>query len=153
MSAEFRLSDEHREAIHGASGYFLEVSVEALVASEVEAVREVQFKRGFRAGEESAQAAAEAARAEAVEWKNVANVARVQQERADVDRRRAEAAERALVERIEAVAARIDRHTEVEQDDVQFRDANTGVWWDVTDVIRAALTRPDAEDAEGDGSK
>ena len=45
----------------------------------------------------------------------------------------------ALAERVRALADRIDRHTEVEPDPVMFRDADTGVWWEVSDSIRAAL--------------
>ena len=58
------------------------------------------------------------------------------------DRRRARAeVERltAAVERVRALADRIDRHTEVEPDPVMFRDADTGVWWEVSDALRAAL--------------
>ena len=45
----------------------------------------------------------------------------------------------ATVERVRALADRIDRHTEVEPDPAMFRDADTGVWWEVSDAIRAAL--------------
>ena len=48
----------------------------------------------------------------------------------------------ALAERVRALADRIDRHTEVEPDPVMFRDADTGVWWEVSDAIRAALEGP-----------
>ena len=43
---------------------------------------------------------------------------------------------------VRALADRIDRHTEVEPDPVMFRDADTGVWWEVSDAIRAALEGP-----------
>ena len=49
-----------------------------------------------------------------------------------------DAAEDALA-RVRKLADRIDRHTEVEPDPVMFRDADTGVWWEVSDAIRAAL--------------
>ena len=55
----------------------------------------------------------------------------------------------ALAERVRALADRIDRHTEVEPDPAMFRDAYTGVWWEVSDAIRATL---DAED-ENDHAK
>ena len=42
-------------------------------------------------------------------------------------------------ERVRALADRIDRHTEVEPDPAMFRDADTGVWWEVSDAIRDAL--------------
>ena len=45
----------------------------------------------------------------------------------------------AAVERVRALADRIDRHTEVEPDPAMFRDADTGVWWEVSDAIRDAL--------------
>ena len=45
----------------------------------------------------------------------------------------------ALAERVRALADRIDRHTEVEPDPAMFRDPDTGVWWEVSDAIRAAL--------------
>lgn len=48
------------------------------------------------------------------------------------------AAEAALA-RVRKLADRIDRHTEVEPDPAMFRDADTGVWWEVSDAIRAAL--------------
>ena len=35
--------------------------------------------------------------------------------------------------------------TEVEPDPVMFRDADTGVWWEVSDAIRAALAQPTTE--------
>ena len=53
-----------------------------------------------------------------------------------------DAAEAALA-RVRKLADHIDRHTEVEPDPAMFRDADTGVWWEVSDAIRAAL---DAED-------
>ena len=40
---------------------------------------------------------------------------------------------------VRALADRIDRHTAVEPDPAMFRDADTGVWWEVSDAIRAAL--------------
>lgn len=55
----------------------------------------------------------------------------------------------AAVERVRALADRIDRHTEVEPDPAMFRDADTGVWWEVSDAIRAALAE-DAQPTEGD---
>ena len=55
----------------------------------------------------------------------------------------------ALAERVRALADRIDRHTGVEPDPAMFRDADTGVWWEVSDAIRATL---DAED-ENDHAK
>lgn len=51
----------------------------------------------------------------------------------------------ALAERVRALADRIDRHTEVEPDPVMFRDADTGVWWEVSDAIRAALAEDHAQ--------
>ena len=51
----------------------------------------------------------------------------------------------AAVERVRELADRIDRHTEVEPDPVMFRDADTGVWWEVSDAIRAALAQPTTE--------
>ena len=51
----------------------------------------------------------------------------------------------ALAERVRALADRIDRHTEVEPDPAMFRDADTGVWWEVSDAIRAALAQPTTE--------
>ena len=48
----------------------------------------------------------------------------------------------AALARVRALADRIDRHTEVEPDPAMFRDADTGVWWEVSDAIRAALAQP-----------
>ena len=45
----------------------------------------------------------------------------------------------AAVARVRELADRVDRHTEVESDPVQFRDADTGGWWEVSDALRAAL--------------
>ena len=45
----------------------------------------------------------------------------------------------AALARVRALADRIDRHTEVEPDPAMFRDPDTGVWWEVSDAIRAAL--------------
>ena len=45
----------------------------------------------------------------------------------------------AMVERVRELADRIDRHVEVETDPAEFRDADTGGWWEVSDAIRAAL--------------
>ena len=56
----------------------------------------------------------------------------------------------ALAERVRALADRIDRHTEVEPDPVMFRDADTGVWWEVSDAIRAALAEDAQPTTEGD---
>ena len=52
----------------------------------------------------------------------------------------------ALAERVRALADRIDRHTEVEPDPAMFRDADTGVWWEVSDAIRATLDAEDEND-------
>ena len=52
----------------------------------------------------------------------------------------------ATVGRVRALADRIDRHTEVEPDPVMFRDADTGVWWEVSDAIRATLDAEDEND-------
>ena len=51
----------------------------------------------------------------------------------------------AALARVRALADRIDRHTEVEPDPVMFRDADTGVWWEVSDAIRAALAEDHAQ--------
>ena len=53
-----------------------------------------------------------------------------------------------LLNQLDAVrelADRIDRHTEVEPDPAMFRDSDTGVWWEVSDAIRAALAQPTTE--------
>ena len=44
-----------------------------------------------------------------------------------------------VVEAVRKLADRIDRHTEIEIDPVEFRDADTGGWWEVSDVLRATL--------------
>ena len=49
----------------------------------------------------------------------------------------------AKVDRVDALADLIDRHPEREGDAAQFRHADTGVWWDVSDSIRAALEGED----------
>ena len=51
----------------------------------------------------------------------------------------------AALARVRALADRIDRHTEVEPDPAMFRDADTGVWWEVSDAIRAALAEDHAQ--------
>ena len=56
----------------------------------------------------------------------------------------------AALERVWALADRIDRHTEVEPDPAMFRDADTGVWWEVSDAIRAALAEDAQPTTEGD---
>lgn len=50
-----------------------------------------------------------------------------------------------LLDAVRALADRIDRHTEVEPDPAMFRDADTGVWWEVSDAIRAALAEDHAQ--------
>ena len=51
----------------------------------------------------------------------------------------------AALARVRALADHIDRHTEVEPDPAMFRDADTGVWWEVSDAIRAALAEDHAQ--------
>ena len=46
----------------------------------------------------------------------------------------------ATVERMRKLADRIDRYTEVEARTPQFRDADTGLWWEVSYAIRATIT-------------
>ena len=45
----------------------------------------------------------------------------------------------ATVEQVRKLADRIDRHTEVENEPAEFRDADTGVWWEVSEAIRATF--------------
>lgn len=57
---------------------------------------------------------------------------------------------RAEVERLTAVVERVREladYVEVETDPVEFRDADTGVWWGMSDAIRAALDGECAQDA------
>lgn len=44
--------------------------------------------------------------------------------------------------RIVELIALVHRHTELESDPVQFRHADTGVWWDVEDVLDSLLGHP-----------
>lgn len=116
MSAEFRLSDEHREALaasvedgaHYEDDRGLFATVESIVASEIEAAR-AEWERVWTQNGEHTLA----------EWREEVS----------------EAAERALVERIEA----------------WITDPVRRIWLDPDDAasLRAALTGPDAE---GDAS-